>query len=204
MHSFVSSGGWEGQANFKMSFLSGGAIELGQHLFKLATNGLYAKFCYCVHCPLQCEVMTGSTIFHLKNNLGIQKDTTSFQIVGISDLLGIWFIQARTRGFFSDSCGKNRPCVWVNTPLTSGNFTLSLLKDCVFPPFCFSISCSSCPKWWRLLWLSFTRYDERLWPTSTCSSQLCIFIPGSAEWILPGSSLCCWEHGMSLPNCPCR
>nr|XP_020480597.1 postacrosomal sheath WW domain-binding protein [Monopterus albus] len=31
-------GGWEGQAHFKMSFLSGGAIELGQHLFKLATN----------------------------------------------------------------------------------------------------------------------------------------------------------------------
>ncbi|AWP18549.1 putative WW domain-binding protein 2-like isoform 3 [Scophthalmus maximus] len=31
-------GGWEGQANFKMSFTSGGAIELGQHLFKLATN----------------------------------------------------------------------------------------------------------------------------------------------------------------------
>lgn len=33
------SGGWEGQANFKMSFPSGGAIELGQHLFKLASNG---------------------------------------------------------------------------------------------------------------------------------------------------------------------
>lgn len=32
-------GGWEGKANFKMSFTSGGAIELGQHLFKLATNG---------------------------------------------------------------------------------------------------------------------------------------------------------------------
>ncbi|XP_053299695.1 postacrosomal sheath WW domain-binding protein [Pleuronectes platessa] len=31
-------GGWEGQAHFKMSFTSGGAIELGQHLFKLATN----------------------------------------------------------------------------------------------------------------------------------------------------------------------
>lgn len=36
----LSSGGWEGQASFKMSFPSGGAIELGQHLFKLATNGL--------------------------------------------------------------------------------------------------------------------------------------------------------------------
>uniref|UniRef100_A0A3Q2X664 WBP2 N-terminal like n=2 Tax=Haplochromini TaxID=319058 RepID=A0A3Q2X664_HAPBU len=35
-------GGWEGQAHFKMSFPSGGAIELGQHLFKLATNGSYA------------------------------------------------------------------------------------------------------------------------------------------------------------------
>ncbi|XP_035380731.1 postacrosomal sheath WW domain-binding protein isoform X1 [Electrophorus electricus] len=33
-----AGGGWEGQACFKMSFLSGGAIELGQHLFKLATN----------------------------------------------------------------------------------------------------------------------------------------------------------------------
>ncbi|RXN19187.1 postacrosomal sheath WW domain-binding [Labeo rohita] len=33
-----AGGGWEGQANFKMSFPSGGAIELGQHLFKLATN----------------------------------------------------------------------------------------------------------------------------------------------------------------------
>ncbi|XP_008328542.1 postacrosomal sheath WW domain-binding protein [Cynoglossus semilaevis] len=31
-------GGWEAQANFKMSFPSGGAIEMGQHLFKLATN----------------------------------------------------------------------------------------------------------------------------------------------------------------------
>ncbi|CAL8265545.1 postacrosomal sheath WW domain-binding protein [Gadus morhua] len=31
-------GGWEGRASFKMSFTSGGAIELGQHLFKLATN----------------------------------------------------------------------------------------------------------------------------------------------------------------------
>ncbi|KAL7829935.1 hypothetical protein AOLI_G00308200 [Acnodon oligacanthus] len=31
-------GGWEGQANFKLSFPSGGAIELGQHLFKLASN----------------------------------------------------------------------------------------------------------------------------------------------------------------------
>ncbi|XP_035380732.1 postacrosomal sheath WW domain-binding protein isoform X2 [Electrophorus electricus] len=36
-----AGGGWEGQACFKMSFLSGGAIELGQHLFKLATNGIY-------------------------------------------------------------------------------------------------------------------------------------------------------------------
>lgn len=43
------SGGWEGQAHFKMSFPSGGAIELGQHLFKLATNGLYATFLnYCI------------------------------------------------------------------------------------------------------------------------------------------------------------
>ncbi|XP_028843094.1 postacrosomal sheath WW domain-binding protein [Denticeps clupeoides] len=31
-------GGWEGQASFKMSFPSGGAIELGQLMFKLATN----------------------------------------------------------------------------------------------------------------------------------------------------------------------
>ncbi|XP_077414661.1 postacrosomal sheath WW domain-binding protein [Vanacampus margaritifer] len=31
-------GGWEGQAHFKMSFPSGGAIDFGQHLFKLATN----------------------------------------------------------------------------------------------------------------------------------------------------------------------
>ncbi|KAG7262389.1 hypothetical protein CRUP_018313 [Coryphaenoides rupestris] len=31
-------GGWEGRASFKMSFPSGGAIDLGQHLFKLATN----------------------------------------------------------------------------------------------------------------------------------------------------------------------
>lgn len=33
-----AGGGWEGQAQFKMSFLHGGAIELGQHLFKLASN----------------------------------------------------------------------------------------------------------------------------------------------------------------------
>uniref|UniRef100_A0A3Q2P052 WBP2 N-terminal like n=1 Tax=Fundulus heteroclitus TaxID=8078 RepID=A0A3Q2P052_FUNHE len=33
-----ADGGWEGQAQFKMSFPSGGAIEVGQHLFKLATN----------------------------------------------------------------------------------------------------------------------------------------------------------------------
>ncbi|XP_061829820.1 postacrosomal sheath WW domain-binding protein [Nerophis lumbriciformis] len=32
------NGGWEGQAHFKMSFPSGGAIDVGQHLFKLATN----------------------------------------------------------------------------------------------------------------------------------------------------------------------
>uniref|UniRef100_A0A8B9H5X2 WBP2 N-terminal like n=1 Tax=Astyanax mexicanus TaxID=7994 RepID=A0A8B9H5X2_ASTMX len=31
-------GGWEGQASFKLTFPSGGAIELGQHLFKLASN----------------------------------------------------------------------------------------------------------------------------------------------------------------------
>nr|XP_015800780.2 postacrosomal sheath WW domain-binding protein [Nothobranchius furzeri] len=31
-------GGWEGQASFKMTFTSGGAIEVGQHLFKLASN----------------------------------------------------------------------------------------------------------------------------------------------------------------------
>uniref|UniRef100_H3CZT8 WBP2 N-terminal like n=1 Tax=Tetraodon nigroviridis TaxID=99883 RepID=H3CZT8_TETNG len=35
-------GGWEGKADFKMSFLNGGAIEVGEHLFKLATNGSYA------------------------------------------------------------------------------------------------------------------------------------------------------------------
>ncbi len=40
------SGGWEGQANFKMCFPSGGAIELGQHLFKLATNG--QETCHCI------------------------------------------------------------------------------------------------------------------------------------------------------------
>lgn len=40
----VSSGGWEGQASFKMSFPSGGAIEVGQHLFKLATNGWYNTY----------------------------------------------------------------------------------------------------------------------------------------------------------------
>ncbi|KAM6956963.1 postacrosomal sheath WW domain-binding protein [Aplochiton taeniatus] len=33
-----TGGGWEGKASFKMSFPSGGAIELGQELFKLATN----------------------------------------------------------------------------------------------------------------------------------------------------------------------
>ncbi|KAF7686535.1 hypothetical protein HF521_015897 [Silurus meridionalis] len=33
-----AGGGWEGQANFKLSFPNGGAIELGQHLFKLASN----------------------------------------------------------------------------------------------------------------------------------------------------------------------
>uniref|UniRef100_A0A6J0T982 Postacrosomal sheath WW domain-binding protein isoform X1 n=1 Tax=Pogona vitticeps TaxID=103695 RepID=A0A6J0T982_9SAUR len=31
-------GGWEGQASFKMSFFSGGAIEFGQMMFKLASN----------------------------------------------------------------------------------------------------------------------------------------------------------------------
>lgn len=31
-------GGWEGQANFKMVFNSGGAIEFGQLMFKVATN----------------------------------------------------------------------------------------------------------------------------------------------------------------------
>ncbi|XP_029945615.1 postacrosomal sheath WW domain-binding protein [Salarias fasciatus] len=31
-------GGWEGQAHFKLTFTSGGAIEVGQQLFKLATN----------------------------------------------------------------------------------------------------------------------------------------------------------------------
>ncbi|TRY82146.1 hypothetical protein DNTS_009461 [Danionella cerebrum] len=33
-----AGGGWEGKASFKISFPSGGAIDLGQHLFKLATN----------------------------------------------------------------------------------------------------------------------------------------------------------------------
>lgn len=141
MYSFVSSGGWEGQANFKMSFLSGGAIELGQHLFKLATNGLYAKFCYCVHCPLWCEVMTGSTIFHLKNNLSIQKDITSFQMVGISDLLGIWFIQARTCGFFLSLVGKNGTCVWVNTSSSTylWKFHFIFVERPFFPPFLFQL-----------------------------------------------------------------
>lgn len=54
MHLFVSSGGWEGQAHFKMSFPSGGAIELGQHLFKLATNGWCSScmnlLCYSAKC----------------------------------------------------------------------------------------------------------------------------------------------------------
>ncbi|KAG7491471.1 hypothetical protein MATL_G00004790 [Megalops atlanticus] len=31
-------GGWEGKANFKIAFLSGGAIDFGQYLFKVATN----------------------------------------------------------------------------------------------------------------------------------------------------------------------
>ncbi|XP_033827448.1 postacrosomal sheath WW domain-binding protein [Periophthalmus magnuspinnatus] len=31
-------GGWEGTAQFKMTFMSGGAIDFGQYLFKLATN----------------------------------------------------------------------------------------------------------------------------------------------------------------------
>ncbi|KPP76079.1 WW domain binding protein 2-like, partial [Scleropages formosus] len=31
-------GGWEGQATFKLAFPTGGAIELGQNLFKLASN----------------------------------------------------------------------------------------------------------------------------------------------------------------------
>nr|XP_028601552.1 postacrosomal sheath WW domain-binding protein [Podarcis muralis] len=31
-------GGWEGQASFKMSFFSGGAIEFGQLMFKLASD----------------------------------------------------------------------------------------------------------------------------------------------------------------------
>ncbi|XP_039621587.1 postacrosomal sheath WW domain-binding protein isoform X1 [Polypterus senegalus] len=33
-----AGGGWEGQAAFKMSFSSGGAIEFGQLMFKMATN----------------------------------------------------------------------------------------------------------------------------------------------------------------------
>lgn len=43
MGSLISSGGWEGQAHFKMTFLHGGAIELGQHLFKLASNGEFVR-----------------------------------------------------------------------------------------------------------------------------------------------------------------
>lgn len=39
----ILSGGWEGQAQFKMTFLHGGAIELGQHLFKLASNGEFMQ-----------------------------------------------------------------------------------------------------------------------------------------------------------------
>ncbi|XP_020782879.1 postacrosomal sheath WW domain-binding protein [Boleophthalmus pectinirostris] len=31
-------GGWDGTAQFKMTFMSGGAIDFGQYLFKLATN----------------------------------------------------------------------------------------------------------------------------------------------------------------------
>ncbi|XP_056608907.1 postacrosomal sheath WW domain-binding protein [Triplophysa dalaica] len=41
-----AGGGWEGQANFKMCFPSGGAIELGQHLFKLASNASRAPVSY--------------------------------------------------------------------------------------------------------------------------------------------------------------
>lgn len=33
-----AGGGWEGQATFKLTFNSGGAIEFGQLLFKMATN----------------------------------------------------------------------------------------------------------------------------------------------------------------------
>ncbi|XP_039621588.1 postacrosomal sheath WW domain-binding protein isoform X2 [Polypterus senegalus] len=36
-----AGGGWEGQAAFKMSFSSGGAIEFGQLMFKMATNGAF-------------------------------------------------------------------------------------------------------------------------------------------------------------------
>uniref|UniRef100_A0A3B4A3Z5 GRAM domain-containing protein n=1 Tax=Periophthalmus magnuspinnatus TaxID=409849 RepID=A0A3B4A3Z5_9GOBI len=36
-------GGWEGTAQFKMTFMSGGAIDFGQYLFKLATNGKFLK-----------------------------------------------------------------------------------------------------------------------------------------------------------------
>ncbi|KAG8556418.1 hypothetical protein GDO81_018067, partial [Engystomops pustulosus] len=39
-----ANGGWEGQASFKLTFNSGGAIEFGQQMFKLATNGMLFFF----------------------------------------------------------------------------------------------------------------------------------------------------------------
>lgn len=48
-YSLAMPGGWEGKADFKMSFLNGGAIEVGEHLFKLATNGSYAQVLQCCH-----------------------------------------------------------------------------------------------------------------------------------------------------------
>lgn len=73
-----------------------------------------------------------------------------------------------------------------------------------FPLLCFSFSCCSCPKRCCLLRLSFTWNDEWLWPISTCSSGLSLPTPSPAEWLLPGPSPCCCQHGLPLSNSQCR
>lgn len=118
--SFLPAGGWEGSATFKMTFSAGGAIEFGQRMLQVASQGMGVwrslPYSFVVSGGLafisqqgQFQVVTGWIQIYASFRLYLELACFTkyfFHIQGTADLLGwrLLVFQIRIFKFLGDLC----------------------------------------------------------------------------------------------------
>lgn len=85
------SGGWEGSATFKMSFSAGGAIEFGQRMLQVASQGMEVWGCLPEFCGFRspCLKLALKTTFSTSNEQQVYWDDTCCSAKELSKFVGV-------------------------------------------------------------------------------------------------------------------